>query len=164
MTVCAPLAVALLPNLNIHSFPKTNAGFTRSAVPNKARHGQQCQAFCTLVPSRALRRPLRTGLPGGGVDPVKRQPQRNLKRDLPRARGQQTISLDLLDNLAGISKPGEEPLHHRFDGQARMVCRSRRVRTRSASDCASQMRTVWSPEQERSRWLSAPQASEWTKA
>ena len=59
--------------------------------------------------------PLRMGLPSDGVDPIKRQPQRNLKRDLARARRQQSFSLDPLDDLAGIAKLGEEPLHHRLE-------------------------------------------------
>jgi hypothetical protein len=71
--------------------------------------------FLGHIPTPRLRRPLRTGLPRGGVDPINRHLQRNLKGDLPRTRGQQNISLDPLYDLAGIAKLGEEPLHHGFD-------------------------------------------------
>jgi len=54
-------------------------------------------------------------LPSGGVDPIKRHSQGNLKRDLARARGQRNVGLDPLHDLAGISKLGVKPLHHRFD-------------------------------------------------
>jgi hypothetical protein len=54
-------------------------------------------------------------LPRSGVDPLKGYPQRNLKRDLARARGQRNVSLDSLDDFAGVSKLCEESLHRRFD-------------------------------------------------
>jgi len=53
--------------------------------------------------------------PGGGVDPINRNPQRNLERDLSPARGQQNVSLDPFDDLPGIAKLCEESLHHRLD-------------------------------------------------
>jgi len=58
------------------------------------------------------------------VVPIKRHPQRNLKRDLSRARS--TKRQPPLDDLAGIAKLGEEPLHHRFDlGQDGLPLRPR---------------------------------------
>ena len=55
------------------------------------------------------------GLPGGGVDSIKRNSQGNLQRDLSHARGQQIVSLDSFDDLSGIANLGEKSLYHWFD-------------------------------------------------
>ena len=66
-------------------------------------------------PDSSHRRPRDWRLRLGGVLPCERRSERDLEGDLARTRPQRPIRFDPFNDLVGVTKFREEPLHQRLD-------------------------------------------------